>query len=1201
MSEEQTFSTLRFASEAKKITNHAKVNEILDEQGQISRMRKEMEELKRELEAQKKINTNEMLEEMKESLEKERTEKEEKMREIEILQMKVITSSQPAPPRKSMMVQSRGNRRETWCGPNLKKAMRRSFAPAAFTRPLPDLSLELPPPATSATPSFEFTPSTFEKHLEFQESEKLSEMDENETSWLKLTPSPVVRKKRKTVNFVQSPQFLSPKVFRNPRLELSSTEDGATPKAVIRDKFKRVSLALSDREQELERERQERLETEAELNELREFTRLEDESGVYHDMKSKVDEVCDDQRMEKLMFLEKSVLDSEKMILDMRKDLEEKKKENVTLSSRLQEAEDSLGKETETRQMLTLKVNQLEPLLSEVKVLREKSDLLERNKEDFDMEMELALKKKETIISDLKAFLESAYEEIASNESSSKDEVKKRYAKKEDLQKETDNLKEELKAKEDLLAEQKKVIEDLTKLQDQAAAQPEGKSLFEDEEIKRLKEIEKSFSEEKEKVLDLQKKLEVKTNYHEELQKIQNSLVQEKEEALAKIEEKNLAIEDLKLCIEDQTKEHEDVLMEAGAWRKEAEEARLCFEEQKEKIKTLSNDFAKTEGDLLVKVASIEEESSALKLDLENSCKAKEALSVENQDLLQRVSTLSLKIEDSAKDVSEKIGAMEELEEKNSQLREEIENVKLSALSAGENHAQKYQEIETKLASVCQEKVELHQQVVTLTSELEAESKLKEDLNEKLKESESAERNAEDVQCLLQKIQVLENLSSEAERCQEAQKVENAEMLARISALIQEKEEAVVEISTLKESLKGEEVQRVQNLEMIKTLSHDNTKSDEALRDLLVKVTSLEEESSALKLDLENSYKVKEALSVENQDLLERIATLSLEIEDSTKEKTGAMKDLEERNSQLREEIENVKLSALSAGENHAQKYQEIETKLASVCQEKVELHQQVVTLTSVLEAESKLKEDLNEKIKELELETVRKDDKLSDVQCLLQKIQVLENQSSEAQIIVSEKDSAVKCLMSTNEEQRKEIENIQFLLQEAEKQRDLVDEAADKIEAELELTKEKLKKVENSFEEKESQVKEFQSKSEKQGEEIENLKFFLEEVKTQNDEANEACDKAEEALEVKNGEVKSLQKTIGSLEAKLAQVQLAQTSSVQEQQIEDLKNSLSEVRKELGQRNIDLASIQVDVERGELEYKKKCEVLQVIKIFVKT
>ena len=75
MSEEQTFSTLRFASEAKKITNHAKVNEILDHQGQISKMKKEMEELKRELLAQKKINTNEMLEELKEKLEREKIEK----------------------------------------------------------------------------------------------------------------------------------------------------------------------------------------------------------------------------------------------------------------------------------------------------------------------------------------------------------------------------------------------------------------------------------------------------------------------------------------------------------------------------------------------------------------------------------------------------------------------------------------------------------------------------------------------------------------------------------------------------------------------------------------------------------------------------------------------------------------------------------------------------------------------------------------------------------------------------------------------------------------------------------------------------------------------------------------------------------------------------------------------------------------------
>ena len=154
--------------------------------------------------------------------------------------------------------------------------------------------------------------------------------------------------------------FLSPKPPRIARFDLSSTEDGTTPKAVIRDKYKRVSLALSDREHELERERQERLETEAELKELQEFTRLEDESGIYQDMKNKVEEVFDDQRIEKLLFLEKSVSDSEKMILDLRKDLDEKKKEAIALSSKLQEVQESLGKETETQKMLAVKVKESE-------------------------------------------------------------------------------------------------------------------------------------------------------------------------------------------------------------------------------------------------------------------------------------------------------------------------------------------------------------------------------------------------------------------------------------------------------------------------------------------------------------------------------------------------------------------------------------------------------------------------------------------------------------------------------------------------------------------------------------------------------------------------------------------------------------------------------------------------------------------------
>ena len=42
------------------------------------------------------------------------------------------------------------------------------------------------------------------------------------------------------------------------------------------------------------------------------------------------------------------------------------------------------------------------------------------------------------------------------------------------------------------------------------------------------------------------------------------------------------------------------------------------------------------------------------------------------------------------------------------------------------------------------------------------------------------------------------------------------------------------------------------------------------------------------------------------------------------------------------------------------------------------------------------------------------------------------------------------------------------------------------------------------------------------------------------------------------------------------------------------LQKKLTDVKQELGLKNIEYASLKVDVEKGELEYKRKCEVLQV-------
>ena len=42
------------------------------------------------------------------------------------------------------------------------------------------------------------------------------------------------------------------------------------------------------------------------------------------------------------------------------------------------------------------------------------------------------------------------------------------------------------------------------------------------------------------------------------------------------------------------------------------------------------------------------------------------------------------------------------------------------------------------------------------------------------------------------------------------------------------------------------------------------------------------------------------------------------------------------------------------------------------------------------------------------------------------------------------------------------------------------------------------------------------------------------------------------------------------------------------------LEKQMVELKEELGIKNIEFASLKVDVERGELQYKKKCEILQV-------
>ena len=247
MSEEQTVSTLRFATQAKAIKNHAQVNEVLDDAAKINRMKKEMAAMKAELDAARAQSVGNREAELQEALDEATREKENLLVRVLDANEKILTSSQAAPPRKSMMPKKSKVRRETWCGPAMRKNMRMSM----FQRPLvplaplpsafePDFALEQNTRANSNS-SFQLTSNkSFEQDLGAAEKQRLEELDEEEEQledsvFPGMLPVPVSanqhpKKRTGTVTFATSPaMFVSP-LRKRAKEDVLNLTDGGTPK-----------------------------------------------------------------------------------------------------------------------------------------------------------------------------------------------------------------------------------------------------------------------------------------------------------------------------------------------------------------------------------------------------------------------------------------------------------------------------------------------------------------------------------------------------------------------------------------------------------------------------------------------------------------------------------------------------------------------------------------------------------------------------------------------------------------------------------------------------------------------------------------------------------------------------------------------------------------------------------------------------------
>merc|ERR1719361_1786582 len=150
----------------------------------------------------------------------------------------------------------------------------------------------------------------------------------------------------------------------------------------------------------------------------------------------------------------------------------------------------------------------------------------------------------------------------------------------------------------------------------------------------------------------------------------------------------------------------------------------------------------------------------------------------------------------------------------------------------------------------------------------------------------------------------------------------------------------------------------------------------------------------------------------------------------------------------------------------------------------------------------------------------------------------------------------------SIMEELEKEVRDLKFEVEETEKQRDAVDAACDKLEEEKKEIMGKM--VEQSKWEQEKKV----------------LMEKLLEQKHYSDKMYELN------LRLQGGQELSL----GVVEDKAVLVKQLEEVKANRREVLD---KLEKVKEELGRKNIAYASLKVDVEKGELEYKKKCEVLQ--------
>ncbi|KAK4309435.1 hypothetical protein Pmani_018932 [Petrolisthes manimaculis] len=463
---EQTISTLRFASRAKSIKNKAIVNEVVSEAALLKRYAKEIKDLKRNLEHERKCDKAQEVEQVREMLDEEARKNLELLAKVNELKTKLIVSSLPRG--KTPVVKKNRARRETWAAPAIAQAMRTSLAPMPFASNKMDLCFrrpELPPWTEHRNVSFGSSLSTdspdklsdcsitsddfgtqdvslvlnaaeqsklacLETVFESPEPSNITTKRRRRKVKFDITPSPPTDTKEAACFTTTSPA--TPK--REGMFSLAGTQTTpGTPAHVLRSRNLKLTEKLMVQDEWLSNWQEE-------MRDLQEFQKkeirvleesYENKIGNYKLL---------DPDVEQKQSLCQSLHDAQTLLMDANRALTERSQSNERLNHELEKVkEENERRGTCEQELITLR-HQYNEIKKKYEDRESKLNQLENERNDFDMRMELKIAKQKQKEEDIRRSLEDAWQEIAAYEKSNMDEVKRRFQQNVELQKQLSDL-----------------------------------------------------------------------------------------------------------------------------------------------------------------------------------------------------------------------------------------------------------------------------------------------------------------------------------------------------------------------------------------------------------------------------------------------------------------------------------------------------------------------------------------------------------------------------------------------------------------------------------------------------------------------------------------------------------------------------------------------------------------------------------------